>query len=106
MEIHDFLDEDASDSELAACGLVMELLSTAGTLTLQAQLRMLELQSADCPEEDALLAVTRRYMELAVPTLAAKGIKPCLRAAGLIETIRDLITDGMEWETAGQTPLN
>lgn len=105
MKIEDFLDEDASESELAACGLVVELLSTAGVLTLMAQLRI-ERDVHDGTDEQAVAAVTRRYIELAMPALAAQGVESCLRATGLIEIARVLIVDGMQREAAGQARLN
>ncbi|MCO5315277.1 MAG: hypothetical protein M9938_03820 [Solirubrobacterales bacterium] len=106
MEIDDFLDVDASRGELAACGLVMELLHTAGTLTVIAQMRVLEAEDGEDQEEQALIEVTRRYMDLALPALVSEGEGPCLEAAGLIALIRERILADLERETAERARLN
>lgn len=106
MEIDDFLDEEASAAELAACGLVIELLGAAGLLTMIAQLRLAEVDGTEADEEQAMTEITRRYMDLLVPKLAERGVKSCLAAGELIVLVREAVADDFQQESTDQARLN
>gem|GEM_PF-3285265 len=92
-----------SEEELAACGLVVELLRSGRILTYISDILVERVDEAENPGESVEAVVTRRFCELVVPDLAgAQPAEALWRAARLIEQVRDLIVTDFQLQLDGE----
>lgn len=92
-------DHEPTEAELAACGVVLELLRSGRVLTCVGDILAERVDEVDFPGEPEEAVVMRRFCELVVPGLAEDEVAPTLwKTAELIESIREQIVVDFQLE--------
>ena len=102
-------DREVTDSELAACALVVELLRSGRILTYVGDILVERVDQSDLdfPGEPEEAVVMRRFCQLVVPDLAGdEPAKNLWQAAQLIEEIRDQIVTDFQLELDSEERRN
>ena len=90
---------EPSETELAACALVVELLRSGRILTYIGDILVERVDEKDFPDRSEEEVVISRFCHLIVPALAEEESAANLwRAAGLIESIREQIVADFQRE--------
>lgn len=90
---------EPSETELAACALVVELLRSGRVLTYIGDILVERVDSKDFPDRSEEAVVISRFCRLTAPALAEEESAANLwRAAGLIESIREQIVADFQRE--------
>ena len=98
-------EREPTDSELAACALVVELLRSGRIITYISDILVERVDELDFPGESEEAVVIRRFCELVAPQLVEGHTAETLwQASVLIESIRDqIVTDFQQQLEKGKT---
>ncbi len=99
-------DEDPTEEELAACGLMVELTRSSCLITLVGELLMERLDGKGDPVETGEVEVLRGMIEVAMPHLRELGAERCRQAADLIEKVRSEIVLDFQLNVEGDDRRN
>lgn len=87
-----------SETELAACALVVELIRSGRIITFIGDILVERVDELDHPNEPEEAVVIRRFVSRSVPGLREESTEAIWKAAEMIESIRETLLNDFEME--------